>query len=150
MVVLGTFDFRPETVFSAVYHRAGLLQGPQKRYKIQTLEGRIRGEAAVSFVRVLLLSIIANRAMVQAFHPVIPRAWDDREVDAFEVPLAQPERSPRYLSVADYYALEVMSICRSYHVYALGREPTRYVESPKQRQPEIVFDPGLSLETSCP
>jgi len=88
--------------------------------------------------------------MAQAFHPVIPRAWDDREVEAFEVPLAQPERSRPYLFAADYYAMEVMPICRSYHVYAPSREPARYMESPKQKQPEIVSDPGLSLETSCP
>ena len=34
----------------------------------------------------------------QSFRPKIPRAWDDREVAAFQVPLAQRERSPRYMS----------------------------------------------------
>jgi len=29
----------------------------------------------------------------QAFHPEIPRAWDDKEVERFEVPLAQRDRS---------------------------------------------------------
>ena len=43
---------------------------------------------------VLLLSMITSLAMAQAFHPEIPRAWDDREVEGFEVPLAQPDRSP--------------------------------------------------------
>jgi hypothetical protein len=28
----------------------------------------------------------------QSFHPVIPRAWDDREVAAFQLPLAQRDR----------------------------------------------------------
>jgi hypothetical protein len=65
----------------------------------------------VSFFRILLLSTITGLAMVQAFHPMIPSAWDDREVETFEVPLAQPDRSPR-LSAAEYYALEVMPIYR--------------------------------------
>jgi mono/diheme cytochrome c family protein len=80
--------------------------------------------------------------MAQAFHPVIPRAWDDREVETFEVPLAQPDRSPRYLTAAEYYALEVMPIYRGYSVYSPGREPAGYMESLKQKEPEIVFDPA--------
>ena len=46
--------------------------------------------------------------------------------------------------------MEVMPICRSYPVYAPGRELAEYMESLKQKEPEIVFDPGLSLEASCP
>ena len=48
----------------------------------------------MSLCRVALFWTITSLAMAQAFHPVIPRAWDDREVETFEVPLAQPERSP--------------------------------------------------------
>jgi Di-haem oxidoreductase, putative peroxidase len=96
----------------------------------------------VSFCRVLLPSIVTSLAMAQTFHPEIPRAWDDREVEGFEVPLVQPDRSPRYLSAAEYYALEVMPIYRCYPVYAPGREPAGYIESLKQKDPEIVFDPA--------
>src|SRR5580658_948190 len=80
--------------------------------------------------------------MAQAFNPVIPHAWDDREVETFEVPLAQPDRSARYLSAAEYYALDVMPIYRSYPVYAPGREPAGYMESLKDKEAEIVFDPA--------
>jgi hypothetical protein len=80
--------------------------------------------------------------MTQTFHPVIPRAWDDRDVATFEVPLAQPDRSPRYLSAAEYYALDVMPIYRGYPLYAPGREPAGYLESLKQKEPEIIFDPA--------
>ncbi len=100
----------------------------------------------MSAFRVLSLSIISSLAMSQAtaqdFHPVIPRAWDDREVQGFEVPLAQPDRSPRYLSAAEYYGLDVMPIYRGYPVYAPGREPAGYMESLTQKEPEIVFDPA--------
>ena len=80
--------------------------------------------------------------MAQAFNPVIPHAWDDREVETFEVPLAQPDRSARYLSAAEYYALDVMPIYRSYPVYAPGREPAGYMQGLKDKEPEIVFDPA--------
>jgi hypothetical protein len=96
----------------------------------------------VSVFLILLLSTITSLATAQAFHPDVPRAWDDREVETFEVPLAQPDRSARYLSAAEYYALDVMPIYRSYPVYAPGREPAGYMESLKDKEPEIVFDPA--------
>ena len=50
-------------------------------------------------IRVLSLGfVIAACALAQTFHPDVPRTWDDREVEGFELPLAQPDRSPRYLS----------------------------------------------------
>jgi hypothetical protein len=42
----------------------------------------------------------------QNFRPDIPKAWDDAGVARFETPLAQRDRSPRYLSAKDYYALK--------------------------------------------
>jgi hypothetical protein len=82
----------------------------------------------------------AFAAAGQPFHPDIPRAWDDREVAAFQVPLAQRDRSPRYLSSKEYYALRVRPIYRTYPVYAPGREPAGYLEGLAQKEPEIVFD----------
>jgi hypothetical protein len=79
-------------------------------------------------------------AAAQAFHPDIPKAWDDKEVAGFEVPLAQRDRSPRYLTSEQYYALKVRPIYRSYPAYIPGREPAGYLESLKQKDPEIIFD----------
>lgn len=84
--------------------------------------------------------VFALVASGQAFHPDIPRTWDDREVAAFQVPLAQRDRSPRYLSSQEYYKLKVRPIYRTYPAYAPGREPAGYLESLKQKEPEIVFD----------
>ncbi len=42
----------------------------------------------------------------------------------------------------EYYALKVRPIYRSYPRYAPGREPSGYVESLKQKEPEIIFDPS--------
>ena len=76
----------------------------------------------------------------QGFRPEIPRAWDDKAVEGLELPLAQRDRSPRYMSAEQYYKLEVRPIYRSYPAYAKGQEPRGYLEWLKQREPEIIFD----------
>jgi len=78
----------------------------------------------------------------QEFQPTIPKAWDDKAVEGFEVPLAQRDRTPRHLTAEQYYALKVRPIYRSYPAYAKGREPEGYMESLMQKEPEIIFDPS--------
>jgi hypothetical protein len=90
----------------------------------------------------LLVVVAAAYALTQAFHPDIPRAWTDRDVAGFEIPLAQPDRSPRYLPAAEYYASEVTPIYRGYPVYLPEKEPAGYIESLKQKEPEILFEPA--------
>jgi hypothetical protein len=85
---------------------------------------------------------IAGPVAAQTFHPDIPKAWDDKAVEALEVSLAQRDRSPRHMSAEEYYKLKVRPIYRSYPVYAKGRAPADYLESLKQKDPEIVFDPS--------
>jgi mono/diheme cytochrome c family protein len=96
----------------------------------------------VGAVALTLLAIAAPATQQPAFHPDIPKAWDDKEVESMEVPLAQRDRSTRYMTSAEYYALKVRPIYRSYPVYDKGREPTGYLESLKQKDPEIIFDPA--------
>jgi mono/diheme cytochrome c family protein len=83
---------------------------------------------------------VVGTAPAQTFHPNIPRAWDDKEVEGLEVPLSARDRSPRYPNAAEYYSLKVRTIYRSYPVYIEGKEPPGYIESLKQREPEIIFD----------
>jgi hypothetical protein len=84
---------------------------------------------------------ITGPGAAQTYHPDVPRAWDDKEVARLEVPLAQRDRSPRYPTAAEYYALKVRAIYRTYPVYAPGRAPAGYLDSLKQKEPEeIVFD----------
>ena len=61
---------------------------------------------ATSFALVWL----ALPCWTQEFRPDIPRAWDDKAVEALEVPLAQRDRSPRYMSSEEYYKLKVRPI----------------------------------------
>ena len=91
------------------------------------------------FVRCAILAI-ASTGAAQTFHPDIPRAWDDKEVDRLEVPLAQRDRSPRFLTAEQYYAQKVRPIYRTYPVYIAGREPAGYMEALRQKEPEIIFD----------
>ena len=92
-------------------------------------------------VRCAILSLAAIGA-AQNFHPDIPRAWDDKEVERFELPLAQRDRSPRYMTAEQYYALKVRPIYRSSPAYVKGREPAGYLESLKQKEPQVIFDPS--------
>ncbi|MBL8229156.1 MAG: hypothetical protein JNL98_11790 [Bryobacterales bacterium] len=92
--------------------------------------------------RFAVLGLYACAYYAQEFRPKIPRAWDDAEVERFETPLAVRERSPRYMSAKDYYALRVRPVYRSYPVYAPGREPAGYRQSLLNREPEIIFDPS--------
>ncbi len=95
-------------------------------------------------LRAIGLSMLALtfRCWGQDFHPNIPKAWDDKAVEGLEVPLAQRDRSPRYMSAEEYYKLKVRPIYRSYPVYVKGREPAGYRDSLKQKDPEIIFDPS--------
>jgi hypothetical protein len=96
----------------------------------------------VCVIGLTLVAIAALGAGEPAFHPDIPKAWDDKAVESMELPLAQRDRSPRYMSSEEYYSLEVRPIYRSYPAYAKGREPAGYLESLKQKDPEITFDPA--------
>lgn len=98
---------------------------------------------AISVVQIIActLALVASLP-AQSQLPLIPRAWDDAEVARFELPLATPDKSPRYLSAEEYYKYSVRPIYRGYPVYLPGKEPEGYIESLKKRDPEIVFDPA--------
>lgn len=99
-------------------------------------------QRAVCVIGLTFLAVVALGASDSPFHPDIPKVWDDQAVETMEVPLAQRDRFPRYMSSAEYYALKARPIYRSYPAYAKGREPAGYLESLKQKEPEIIFDPA--------
>ena len=88
----------------------------------------------------VILTVLVATAAAQEFRPDIPRTWADQDVESFELPLAQRDRSPRYTTSAEYYAFKPRIIYRSYPVYAPGREPGGYREWLLNREPEIIFD----------
>jgi mono/diheme cytochrome c family protein len=87
-------------------------------------------------------AVFIGGVSAQSFRPDIPVAWEDKEVHSFNLPLPQRDRSPHYLTSAEYYALTVRPVYRTYPVYAPGREPAGYMDALRQKEPEIVFDPS--------
>jgi hypothetical protein len=95
---------------------------------------QVHGVAGEDMYRaVIAFYLLSASAAGQTFGPDIPRAWDDGEVEAFQVPLAQRDRSPRFLNSREYYAMKVRPVYRTYPVYAPGREPAGYMEGLKQK-----------------
>ena len=90
----------------------------------------------------LLACALALGLRAQETGSTIPRTWDDEAVAAMEVPLANPEFSPRQVTADYYYRMAVRPIYRTYPVYAPDREPPGYVEWLRQQEPEVVFDPA--------
>ena len=75
-----------------------------------------------------------------SFLPAIPRLWDDDQMAALALPLADPSASPKHIPADYYYRIPVRPIYKSYPVYAPGKEPQGYREWLRQQEPETVFD----------
>jgi hypothetical protein len=70
-----------------------------------------------------------------------PKVWDDQEIAALELPLANAAATPKQIPAEYYYRIPVRPIYKSYPAYAPGREPAGYQEWLKQQEPEIeAFD----------
>ncbi len=105
----------------------------------------------------LVLTIAAAGAHYQqgqeVFSPVIPKTWDEAALARLEVPLPNPEFSPKAVPADYYYRIPVRPIYRGYPVYAPGKEPRGYFEALQQREPELIWsdDAGVRprLETEA-
>jgi len=69
-----------------------------------------------------------------------PRTWNDAEMAALEIPLANPIGSPKQVSADYYYRIPVRPIYKTYPVYAAGHEPVGYLESLKHKDPILYWD----------
>jgi hypothetical protein len=93
--------------------------------------------ATIGFGAFLLLCITVRAGQEP---PAVPRTWDDAEIARHEVPLAQPEASPKHVSSDYYYRIPVRPIYRSHPVYAPGREPAGYFDGLRRQEPAVVWD----------
>jgi len=64
--------------------------------------------------RGVCLMVAAGLAQVpsRAFHPAMPRAWDDQETAALEAPRSNPSGSPKHISADCYSRIAVRTIYR--------------------------------------
>lgn len=85
---------------------------------------------------------IASCATFATYRPEVPRTWTAEALEAFELPLADPEDSPEHVSEEYYYSLPVAPVYRSYPIYHPDHEPDAYREELLDAEPEIVFDPS--------
>src|SRR6266849_1445045 len=77
-----------------------------------------------------------------SWKPEIPKTWEDSEIAALELPLADPVGSPKHISADYYYRIPVRPIYKSYPIYAPGKEPPGYLERLGKLEPQITFDAG--------
>jgi hypothetical protein len=96
------------------------------------------GVRALNWTTAML--VLTAGAVAAQDSPQIPRTWDDAEIARHEVPLAQPEASPKHVSSDYYYRIPARPIYKSYPVYAHGREPAGYFEWLAQQEPLVVWD----------
>lgn len=72
----------------------------------------------------------------------IPTAWDEAALASMQTPLRDPARTPKPMASGTYNRLPILTIYKTYPVYAPGREPAGYMERLLQAEPEIAFDPA--------
>jgi hypothetical protein len=115
--------------------------------KFQVLKFLSLSLFAVAVLVVLIASGAAqspkkNLVEVPPSDPIeIPRIWDDEEMRALELPLANNDYTPSFVPADFYYRMSELRIYKSYPIYAPGKEPPGYIEWLKQQEPEIAFDP---------
>ena len=61
--------------------------------------------------------LLGGRQTEQLFQPQIPKAWNDAEVETYELPLSYAKPA-QYMSAAEYYTIPARTIYRSGSVFA--------------------------------
>ncbi len=90
-------------------------------------------------MRWILLLSLACVARSQEFRPEIRKIWDDKTMEALEVPLASGLK-PKHVPADYYYKIPERKVWKSYPIYPPGREPAGYFEHLKTLEPELAFD----------
>jgi hypothetical protein len=78
--------------------------------------------------------------MNNPWKPDIPKTWDDEAMRSLELPLANAANSPKHISADYYYSMPVRPVFQSYPIYYPDREPRGYLDSLRNKEPQIIFD----------
>lgn len=88
----------------------------------------------------LILSTLSLGQEQKTNRLVIPKTWDTKAVNSFQLPLADPGISTKLISSSYYYSIPVRPIYKSYDVYRIDREPRGYMDELKRKKPQVIFD----------
>src|SRR6185295_17308719 len=94
----------------------------------------------LSLVLAFFALILASLGMAQESPTVIPKTWDTKAIETFQLPLADSRASARFISSSYYYSMPVRPIYKTYAVYRPDREPRGYMDQLQRKEPQIVFD----------
>jgi hypothetical protein len=98
--------------------------------------------------RIAVVMLACAAACVEPSQSIVPRTWDDRELEEFELPLANASVPRAHITSEYYYRLPERVIYRNYPVYAADREPTGYLDRLRRLEPEVAFH-GSQLATDA-
>lgn len=93
---------------------------------------------SLAFLLMTLTAAIVQTAFPGAQPSVVPAFWDRDLLHDYELPLADPSRTPVHVSREYYYQLPERRLYRSYPVYAPGREPAAYLDRLREAEPEVI------------
>lgn len=68
----------------------------------------------------------------------IPKAWDEAALSDMQMPLRDPSRTPKHMTSEVYNRIPVLTIYKTYPVYAPGRQPAGYMERLRGLEPEVL------------
>lgn len=114
-------------------------RNPEQPVECIMCYGSSTGSDEMLFRTSSLTVVVAACFAQPSFKPRIPTIWEDREIAEMEIPVSNPAYSPHHVSAEYYYRIPVRPIYRTYPVYAPGRAPQGYLDSLREKEPEIVF-----------
>jgi hypothetical protein len=93
-----------------------------------------------SYLLLSASSVLLGAANLREVTLPVPQTWDDAEMAAVELPLANPSATPKHAPSKYYYKIPVRPIYKQYPIYAPGHEPAGYMEWLKRQDPTILWD----------
>lgn len=100
---------------------------------------RIRRRTLTTSVTALAIFTALIYARGSAESSLVPKSWEQQQVDTFRLPLAGLGTPPTLISEQDYYALPEVNL-KTYPVYLPDKEPANYLEWLKQQDPKPLVD----------
>src|SRR6185312_14568712 len=79
-----------------------------------------RGLRAGMILTLALIGLAQSQEGTSQRRFAVPATWEDKVMNAVELPLANPVGSPKHVSAAYYYRIPVRPVYQQYPVYAPG------------------------------